>query len=250
MRIGIISDIHANLIALEDVLNDLDALKVDKILCLGDITTLGPSPVETIELLMEREIDCVLGNHDEFMINPAKIKEYTSARPIINAVDWARNKLSKHHLGFISDCKPTIDVLLPSHVITLCHGSPKNHMHNILHTTSSGRLDKMLFGCKSDVIIAGHTHIQMLRQYNGRYIVNPGSVGLPFKKFTDNAPPEIMIKAEFAIIENYGKKISFTLCHTLLDSEKLHKAAAVSGNPFCKNLIDHYTSKKHYYTGI
>ncbi len=57
MKIGIISDIHANLIALENVLSDLDELKVDKILCLGDITTLGPSPVETIELLMEREID-------------------------------------------------------------------------------------------------------------------------------------------------------------------------------------------------
>lgn len=239
MRIGVISDIHANLYALKKVLSEMDRSDVQKIFCLGDITTLGPAPVETIELLMDRDITSVMGNHDEFMINPDKIKEYTSAKPIVKAVKWARDRLSKKHLDFISSFKKTAEIILPTGNILLCHGSPVSHMDNIHNDTSARKIGNMLKGFNNRIIISGHTHVQMLRQFSGRYIINPGSVGLPFKEPT-NTNPMVLIQAEYAILDLKDKSSDFKLCHIPLNSDELCKESQSSKNPFCKFLLEHY----------
>jgi putative phosphoesterase len=239
MKIGIISDIHANLYALKKVLFELDRSNVQKIFCLGDITTLGPYPVETIELLMDRNIKSVMGNHDEFMINPKKIKEYTSAKPIVKAVKWARERLSKEHLEYISSFKTTAEITLPKDKILLCHGSPKSHMENIHNDTSARKIGNMLSGFKNRIILSGHTHVQMLRQFSGRYIINPGSVGLPFKEPTNNSPM-VLLQAEYAILDFKDKRFDFKLCHIPLERSKLCEESKGSKNPFCKYLLEHY----------
>jgi predicted phosphodiesterase len=64
MRFGIVSDIHANLEALDVVLGEIDAAKVDALLCLGDIVGYGPNPNECCDRLRERDCIAVAGNHD------------------------------------------------------------------------------------------------------------------------------------------------------------------------------------------
>ena len=66
-KIAFISDIHSNLEALTAVLAQCDELKCDEIICLGDIIGYGASPSECIKIIREREIPCVLGNHDEYV---------------------------------------------------------------------------------------------------------------------------------------------------------------------------------------
>jgi predicted phosphodiesterase len=80
------------------------------------------------------------------------------------------------------------------------HGSPRDYLENILATTPANEVDEMLDGQTSLVMAGGHTHIQMLRQHKGNLIVNPGSVGFPFKEFVGDCPPEIMAHAEYAIV--------------------------------------------------
>jgi len=73
--IAVISDIHANLPALEAVIREIDELGIAHILCCGDVVGYGPHPRECVELLRQRNIPCVLGNHDLYTLqardNPA-----------------------------------------------------------------------------------------------------------------------------------------------------------------------------------
>lgn len=84
MRIAIISDIHGNLTALQAVLADIKLQKVDDIICLGDIVTLGPQPKEVLNAL--KELNCVIikGNHDAAVVDPGdgrRIRDYRIPYP-------------------------------------------------------------------------------------------------------------------------------------------------------------------------
>ena len=62
--VGIISDVHGDLAALQDALARLSRLDVAQVVCAGDLLDWGPAPVRCIEVLQERRIPCVRGNHD------------------------------------------------------------------------------------------------------------------------------------------------------------------------------------------
>jgi predicted phosphodiesterase len=95
MRVALISDIHGNLISLEAVLADIARKKVDQIVCLGDVSTLGPQPGEVLARLKTIECLCVMGNHDfellhldsgqESVDEPALVVEWT---------EWGASQLS------------------------------------------------------------------------------------------------------------------------------------------------------------
>ena len=70
MRIGLISDIHGNLIALESVLSELKREQVDSMICLGDVAALGPQPHEVIERLRKLNCPVVMGNTDDWYLQP------------------------------------------------------------------------------------------------------------------------------------------------------------------------------------
>ena len=70
MRIALISDIHANEPALRAVLDDIRAVGVDQLVCLGDVATLGAQPAVALRLIREARCVCIIGNHDEFLTQP------------------------------------------------------------------------------------------------------------------------------------------------------------------------------------
>ena len=88
MRIAVISDMHANEAALKSVLKDIELHGADQIICLGDVTTLGPRPVSVLETLQDLNCHCILGNHDAFMIDPESIHSYTENPVVVEAVSW------------------------------------------------------------------------------------------------------------------------------------------------------------------
>lgn len=69
-KIAIISDIHANIIALEEVLKDIEKRKVNRIFCLGDLVTKGSSPCEVVDKIKEKCEIVVKGNCDDSVVNP------------------------------------------------------------------------------------------------------------------------------------------------------------------------------------
>jgi len=241
MRIGLISDIHGNNVALQAVLDDIQQAGVDQLVCLGDVATLGPQPCSVIHTLRDLPCSYIVGNHDAFLLDPGLIQTYTQAPMILAAVDWCRGQLSGDELAFLGTFQPTITIALDADsTLLLFHGSPRSYMENLLATTSADEVDQLLDGHHATVLAGGHTHIQMLRQHRGMLIVNPGSVGMPFKEFVSERPPTLLQHAEYALVEATQGAVNVTLRRVPLSRTALYAAAAASDTPLRGMLLEQY----------
>lgn len=243
MRVALISDLHANEVALDAVLADIARAGADRLVCLGDVATLGPHPEAVLGRLRDLGCPCVLGNHDEFLLDPALIQTYTEAPPVVAAVDWCRDRLGKADRAFLHTFVRTLEIeLAPGLSLGLYHGSPRSHMEDLLATTPAARVDELLAGRAHAVEAGGHTHFQMLRQHRGTLLVNPGSVGMPFKEFPPGGAPVVMAHAEYAIVDGGPAGVSVELKRVALDRGALRRAAASApANPVAANLVTQYS---------
>jgi predicted phosphodiesterase len=242
MRVALISDLHGNQVSLAAVLADIDRQGVDEVICLGDVATLGPRPHEVIATLEKSGCRCILGNHDEFMLDDQLIRTYTEVPIVVDAVGWCREALAKDEIRFLSGFLSHIEIDLGGGATAyLFHGSPRSHMEDLLATTDPDTLDECLDGAHATILAGGHTHVQMLRQHRGMLLINPGSVGMPFREYVDGRAPHIMAHAEYAIIEGNGRGVGVNLRRVAVDRDELRRASAESPNPICRALEQHYS---------
>lgn len=241
MRVALISDLHANAVALAAVLADIKRVGVDRIVCLGDVATLGPRPDLILDQLRDLGCPCILGNHDEFMLDPALIHTYTEAKVVVDAVDWCRDRLRPHDFDFLRSFVPTLEIELDARAtLFLFHATPRSNMEDLLATTPPDELDAMLDGHRGAVMSGGHTHIQMLRQHRGILMVNPGSVGLPFKEYVCGRAPTLLDHAEYATVGATDGRISVDLHRVPVDRAALRSAVGASDNPLREMLLQQY----------
>ncbi len=242
MLIALISDIHGNEIALRVVLHAIEERGVDQVVCLGDVATLGPHPRTVIKALRELGCPCILGNHDEFLLDAERIEQYTTAPEIIKAVDWCRDQLTEEDLAFIRSFESHVELPLGGGSSALIvHGSPRSTTEDILATTPPDEVDIMLAGQSAALVASGHTHIQMLRQHRRTLIVNPGSVGLPFEEYVGGRVPTILAHAEYATIDADDKAFSVTLHRITLDKRALRESLKPSELPTRDFLLHQYS---------
>jgi putative phosphoesterase len=243
MRVALISDLHANQLALEAVKRDIDRVGVDQIVCLGDVATLGPQPNAIIQSLRDMGCPCIKGNHDDFLLDAALIRSYTEAPVVVDAVDWCRDQVSAGELDFLRDFRATMEIDLDRQTkLLLFHGSPQSHMDDLLATTPPDELDRLLGGRRATVMAGGHTHVQMLRQHRGMLLLNPGSLGQPFKEYVNGRQPTILAHAEYATVEAANGTIDVTLRRVELDRAALRAAAASApSNPLTPFLVQQYS---------
>jgi putative phosphoesterase len=241
MRIALISDLHASEVALRAVLADIERVGVDQVVCLGDCATLGPCPNAVLQILKDLGCPCITGNHDAFLLDPALIHTYTEAPVVVEAVDWSRERLSADELAFVQSFQPRIEMSLGgAATLLLFHGSPDSHMQDILATTEPDELDRLLGGHRATVMAGGHTHIQMLRQHRGTLLVNPGSVGMPFREYVAGRAPTLLDHAEYATVEANGGAVGVTLRRVPVDRRALRDAVAATDNPMREMLLEQY----------
>ena len=241
LRIALISDLHANQIALREVLRSIHALGADEIVCLGDVATLGVAPREVIETLRELGCRCITGNHDEYLLDTILSNSHNDVMLLREAIDWSREELSRDQLDFVRGFVESAELPLGAeHRLKLFHGSPSSNMVDLLSDTPSKVFDSQLGPERCLVMAGGHTHIQMLRQHRGTLVVNPGSVGAPFREFPNGGPPKILDHAEYATVEACGADVSVVLHHVALDGAELAKAATESPNPMSEQLAAAY----------
>jgi len=226
MRIALISDIHSNRIALRPVLADIRRTGVDHIVCLGDVANLGPEPNAVIEILADLGCPCIMGNHDEFLLDSAMVHTCSDLPLVVASVDWSRGRLSAVELEFIRNFQRQYEIPLGRDAtLRLFHGSPRSNMENVLVDTPSDLLDEMLTGATATVMAGGHTHIQMLRQHHGTLLVNPGSVGLAFKDYGGGrGRTTVLSHAEYAIIAEINGTLGVDLRRVPLDRYELRQA--------------------------
>ena len=240
-RIALISDIHGNEVALRRVLDDIERSDVDQIACLGDVATLGPHPREVLEMVRQSCDFRILGNHDQYLFDAGDIASHTNSPLIVDAVEQCRSELSAAEIALVKSFEQNIAVpLVGGRSLLLFHGSPDSNNCDLLAETSEAELANHLGAQQALVMTGGHTHIQMLRQHRGRWLVNPGSVGLAFERFAFGGPPTLMAHAEYAIIESRDGQVSVTLRRLELDRLELLNAARNWDNPFAAYLTSQY----------
>jgi len=176
MFIGLIADVHSNVVALEAVLSEMDSHGVDKILHAGDIVGYNPYPNETIELFRKRKIISIRGNHERALLT-GDISNFNWHAAC--ALRWTSNTISRENLDYISKLKDTETISLGDTEIFLVHGSPNDPDEYVYPEDIEPGLLAMT---GSDILVLGHTHIQFKKEFEEGIIINPGSVGQPRDK--------------------------------------------------------------------
>lgn len=241
MRIALLSDLHGCALALEQVLSRIARHGVDQIVCLGDVATLGPEPERVIALLEASGATCILGNHDEFMLRPELVAEYTTIPVLVDAIDWCRSRLSVASLDYIRTFLPCLTLPLnASETLFAFHGTPASNTTDLLATTDAATVEGWVGGFGGSVLAGGHTHLQMLRQHRGRLLVNPGSVGMPFKEYVAGAPPQVLPYAEYAVVDADAASVNVSLQRVALDKDVMRRAALGADYPLSAFLAQAY----------
>jgi predicted phosphodiesterase len=190
MRILIISDIHANITALEAVL--ADAKDYSAVWCLGDLVGYGPDPNPCIVRVRELpNLVCVIGNHDSAALKQIDVNTFNpEAR---SALLWTRKELTRSSTGFLNQLPERIT----NGQVTLAHGSPRFPVWEYLLDTRTATQNFPYFD--TPLCFVGHTHLPVIYSMENtsalaqlgvpetnqelnlpnRAIVNPGSVGQP-----------------------------------------------------------------------
>jgi putative phosphoesterase len=237
VRVALVSDLHGNEVAFDAVLADARVAGFDALVCLGDVATLGPKPGAVLARLRDLRCRCVLGNHDEFMLDAALIHAYSESALIVSSVDATRAVLTAAEIDFIRTFERTIAL----EGLFLFHGTPRSNMEDLLATTPAAQVDEMLDGKQAVVLAGGHTHLQMLRQHRGMLLVNTGSLGMPFREHASKGPPVILAHAEYAIVDLRGASASVDLRRVALDRRALARQVEGWDNPLAAPLRAAYT---------
>jgi putative phosphoesterase len=233
MRIAFISDIHGNFTALQAVLADINSQVTDQIICLGDTVTIGPQPIEVLNTLRELKCTYIKGNHDAAVLDPERALQYDITDHLIPDLHWCKDKLSPDDLKFIDSFKPMHKISLPNGINILAfHGSPLSFTDIIQITTPPEILDIYFKGQKADIFIGGHSHIQMVRRYDDKLILNSGSIGNAFKSvYSPGNPVDLLPWAEYMIISQSGKSLSIDSRRVFFDTDELLKKVKESHLP-------------------
>ena len=176
MKIAVISDIHANIYALINVLEDIDNEKVDSIICLGDLVGYGPHPNEVVSMIRRRNILCIKGNYDSSVVD----NEYSFIRETeLNcfSLPWTVSELRQENKYYLCNLPSQISLEAHGKKLLFVHGSPNKINEYLLE---NGENTKEIMNSTSyDVLICAHTHLPGIKQFDNKVYINCGSVGKP-----------------------------------------------------------------------
>jgi predicted phosphodiesterase len=189
MRVAVISDIHANYHALEAVLKDVDGDDVDAVWCLGDTVGYGPRPNECCDEVRSRSDHCLVGNHDLVALGELDLGDFNDEAAA--AARWTAEVLVPEARDFLQQLEPS------GHVqgVDLFHASARDPVWEYVLTEEAARATLEL--STATIVLVGHSHVALaIAQESGevvgglapggtevalegRWLLNPGSVGQP-----------------------------------------------------------------------
>ncbi len=203
MHVAVLSDVHANLHALEAVLAEIDAGGFDAIWCLGDLVGYGPKPNECVALLQERTAICLAGNHDLVVVGKIPIDTFGGEAGA--AARWTQTVLDDTARAFLDRLEPRGTT--PG--VELFHGSPRDPVWEYVLSDGVAAIAFVL--TEAPLVLVGHSHVALevsvghelrgdpapagtqLELGGLRRLLNPGSVGQP----RDGDPRAAWLEVDF-----------------------------------------------------
>src|ERR1035438_7125079 len=172
MKLLIVSDIHANLEALQTVL----AESHDELWVLGDLVNYGPNPIEVVDLVRLNASLVVQGNHD-YAVGAGSDPRCSSAfREMARAMqNYTEPLLNVDQRAFLRNLPQTAVRTIDGCRFFLCHATPTRPLFQYC-PAEPARWASEIEGLPADVVLAGHTHLPSMMDLGKQRIVNPGSV--------------------------------------------------------------------------
>lgn len=236
-RIGVISDVHGNLPALEAVLAELEREELDGVVCLGDVAV-GPFPSESLERVGRLGCAVVKGNWDDWLSDGIPTPRDDVGRRILEMGEWWAARLSAGEHETLRGYADTVELELDDgETVLCCHGTPGSHTEGVYAETPEEELAAALVGRTPGIVLCGHTHVQLLRRLGGALVVNAGSVGLPFASWPPR-PIRVAPWAEYAVLEHGGGRLRVDLRRTTYDVDAVLDACLASGVPHARWWVD------------
>ena len=217
MIVAVISDIHANVTALQLVLDDISKKSISRIYCLGDLVGFHTSPGECLDLLQQYKVECIAGNHDSGVTG--KLGPNKFPRECWEAIEWTRTRLSQQQMSYLNSL-PT--QMLIEKQFRLMHGIFGDVHHYLVGTLKLCYVAARLRATGFALAFYGHTHQQKCDAFrNGllafqaydqptnvevafadhvTYLINPGTVGQPRTRDTD---------ARYCVLDTDRRTVSF-----------------------------------------
>lgn len=188
-KIAFISDIHGNFPALKAVLEDIDKRGIDTIVCLGDLVGYYSMINEVIDIIRERNIFTVMGNHDFAMVyNKGLINRSKTCTKILGK---QLLYIKKRNFNFLLGLKDYYRVIVNNKSFFCVHGGLKNRIDEYLTDSNENYFLENSF--QENYLVTGHTHIFINNISGDKIHLNPGSIGQP--RDGDN-------RASYLIVDN------------------------------------------------
>jgi putative phosphoesterase len=226
-RIAVITDIHANLPALEAVLEATNRTDVDAVYCGGDLVGYGPHPNEVCALIEKRGIPTIYGNYD-----------YAIARDLDDcgcayrdrherelgqlSVEWTLAHTDRRSKDFMRGLPFDLRFDLGDKRVRLVHGSPRKVNEYLFADKPARTFERIAAGADGHVLVFGHTHQPWINEYGGVLFVNCGSVGKP----KDGDP-----RAAFAVLELDEGQVMAEIDRVAYDADAVARELAQVGLP-------------------
>ena len=227
MRIAVLSDVHANLHALEAVLADIDAQGADRVFCLGDLVGYGAFPNEVIELIGERGIPTVMGNYDDGVGYDKDECGCAYTDPEMKRLGdlslfWSREHVTPENKAFLRSLHPQIRLEAEGKRLLLVHGSPRKINEYLYENRPDHSFARLAEMSEADVVVFGHTHLPYSKEVAGVLFVNDGSVGKP--KDGD-------VRAGYALLDVRSNGVTVDFRRVAYDVAAAAAAVRASGLP-------------------
>jgi putative phosphoesterase len=203
MRIGLISDVHANLQALSAVLAHAENQKLDTMINLGDLVGFGAYPNEVTKVIRRGEVWSIAGNIDKAVLRVKKMEKSEKiekpAPDMWQAIRWTYHMLTNKNHAYLNDLPKKIRTKAGGLKVLAVHASPGPVEEPLKPDTPEEHFKELAALAKSDVVLIGHSHFPFSIQVDGTWFINPGSVGRPL----DGDP-----RASYAVLEIKKKAVS------------------------------------------
>jgi putative phosphoesterase len=226
-RVAVITDIHANLPALEAALARINELGIEQVYCGGDLVGYGPHPNEVCALIQERAIPTIYGNYDYAIgrdledCGCAYVDRHDREIGQLS-IDWTLAHTSSEAKAFMRELPFDLRLEVAGQRVRLVHGSPRKVNEYLFEEKPARTFERIAALADCDVLVFGHTHKSWVREYGGILFVNCGSVGKP----KDGDP-----RGAFAILEAAGGEVRVTIERAEYDALDVAREIRAVGLP-------------------
>jgi putative phosphoesterase len=214
-RVAVITDIHANLPALQAALARIDELGIADIYCGGDLVGYGPHPNEVCALIQECAIPTIYGNYDYAIARDLEDCGCAYVTPHDRelgqqSVNWTLANTDQRSKDFMRDLPFDLHFDLGAQKVHLVHGSPRKVNEYLFEDKPASLYERLAAAETDDVLVFGHTHKPWVHDFGGMRFINCGSVGKP----KDGDP-----RGAFAVLEATPGEVRATIERVAYDAD-------------------------------